>query len=61
MVYDVPPFSTDMGEFTPSELEIPAFFGIESTAVEHYTEYIAAERIGGRVQYVIPWSLGCWR
>jgi hypothetical protein len=26
LVYDVPPFSTDMGELAPSELEIPAFF-----------------------------------
>jgi hypothetical protein len=49
-VYEVSPFSTNVGELAPSELEIPILFVIQPTVVEYCMEYIAGERIGGRVQ-----------
>jgi len=60
-VYEVSPFSTNVGELAPSELEVPILFVIQPTVVEYCMEYIAGERIGGRVQQVVPWSLGCRR
>ena len=55
LVYDLPPFSTDVGKFAPPEFEVPALLVVQSTVVEYCEENsIAVERIGGCMQYGIP-------
>jgi hypothetical protein len=47
-MYDVTPFSTNVGELAPSELVIPTFI-VQPTVVEYCKEGVTVERIGGCV------------
>ena len=59
-MYDVAPFLTDVGEFTPPELKIPAFFIVQPIVVEYSKEYLAVERIHRCIKWNVFWLLGCW-
>lgn len=60
-MYEVSPFSTNVGEMAPSKLKIPFFFIVQPIALEDSKEYIKVERINSCVQHTVLWSLGCWR
>ena len=49
MVYEVPPFSTNVGELAPLESDIPIFFVIEPIEVKNPEEYVMVEHIDSRI------------